>query len=140
MKYRLIAVIALLIGLAKITLLYPRAGLVMLGLIPLALLGFFLLRLALRSQSDRVTTGDVGMIGMIGRAETELSPDGTVFVRGELWRAHATMPVIPGESVRVIGLRGLLLEVEPADRDAAMRRRQFSAFAQTQLPGGNDNG
>ncbi len=42
-----------------------------------------------------------------------LSPVGTVFVHGELWRARSRQPVANGEQVRVTGVNGLQLEVEP---------------------------
>ena len=44
------------------------------------------------------------VVGLIGRAETAIAPDGTIFVRGLLWAARAHVPIEIGESVRVIGL------------------------------------
>jgi membrane-bound serine protease (ClpP class) len=125
LDYRVIVVVALLL-LMKITVLNPRAGLILLGLIPVLLLIALLFRMALRSHLDRVTTGEAGMIGMTGRADTELAPEGTVFIRGELWRARARIRVAAGESVRVIDIAGLTLEVEHADKDKAMMNRRAS--------------
>lgn len=125
LDYRIIIALALLL-LMKITILSPRAGFILLGLIPVLSLIAFLFRMALRSHHDRVTTGEAGMIGMTGRADTEIVPEGTVFIRGELWRARARIRVAAGESVRVVGVDGLTLEVEHADKDQAMMNRRAS--------------
>jgi membrane-bound serine protease (ClpP class) len=97
---------------------------------PLALLLWLVLRLTSRSRPRRVTTGADGMIGQTGIAETEMAPDGTVFVHGELWRARAAIRIAAGERVRVIGVEGLVLEVEPVDLDKAMLNRPSSLFDQ----------
>jgi membrane-bound serine protease (ClpP class) len=34
-------------------------------------------------------------------------------VHGELWNAHASIPVNRGQALRVKGMHGLTLEVEP---------------------------
>jgi membrane-bound ClpP family serine protease len=125
LDYRVIIVVAVLL-LMKITIFSPRAGLILLGLIPMLLLIASLFRMALRSHRDRVTTGEAGMIGMTGRADTEIAPDGTVFIHGELWRARARIRIGAGESIRVVGMDGLTLEVEHADKDRAMMNRRAS--------------
>jgi membrane-bound serine protease (ClpP class) len=53
------------------------------------------------------------MIDMLGVAQTDLAPTGTVLVRGEIWQAHATTTVPKGSRVRVRRVDGLTLEVEP---------------------------
>ncbi|HKQ73786.1 MAG TPA: NfeD family protein [Blastocatellia bacterium] len=132
LDYRVIIAVALLL-LIMITILGPRAGMILLGLVPVLLLIVFLLRMALRSHRDRVTTGEAGMIGMTGRADSELSPDGMVFIRGELWRARARIRIAAGESVRVVGVDGLTLEVEHADKDKAMMNRRASFLDQSSI-------
>ena len=72
----------------------------------------FLMNLAIRARRNKVTTGSQGLIGETGMAQTELSPAGTVFVHGELWRARSRQNVAIGEQVRVTGVNGLQLEVE----------------------------
>jgi membrane-bound ClpP family serine protease len=69
-------------------------------------------------------TGDAGMIGLEGRTETALAPAGKVFVRGELWDAWSQLPLERGVPVRVVGVRGLKLEVTSAELD---RRPALSA-------------
>lgn len=73
--------------------------------------------LAHRARSNKVLTGDAGMIGLEGRAETALAPQGKVLVRGELWHACSPVPLEPGVPVRVVGVQGLRLEVAPVTPD-----------------------
>ena len=82
---------------------------------------FFLVvaRLVARGQRRKVTTGREGLIGMVGRARTELAPSGMVFVDGALWEAVSESgPVSAGARVDVVAMDGLLLQVRPALTDA----------------------
>jgi membrane-bound serine protease (ClpP class) len=81
--------------------------------VPLGVITVFLMNLAIRARRNKVTTGVQGLIGETGIAQTELSPAGTVFVHGELWKARSRQPVANGDQVRVTGVKGLELEVEP---------------------------
>ena len=81
--------------------------------VPLGVITVFLMNLAIRARRNKVTTGSQGLIGETGIAQTELSPVGTVFVHGELWRARSRQPVANGEQVRVTDVNGLQLDVEP---------------------------
>ncbi|MGE5326552.1 MAG: NfeD family protein [Deltaproteobacteria bacterium] len=83
--------------------------------IPLGLIIFILLRLAVEAQRRKVVTGEMGMIGSIGVAQTELAPEGKILVHGEIWTAHASMAVAPGARVRVKKVDGLTLWVEPEE-------------------------
>jgi len=80
--------------------------------IPTAVAMIVILRLAMKAREQKVVTGDLGMVGLIGTAETELNPEGQVFVRGELWSAVASSRIAKGERVRVVGIEGLKLRVE----------------------------
>src|SRR5713226_2997053 len=91
--------------------------LVLAVVIPFGLIFTFILRLAIRARRAKVATGTSGMIGLTGRAETAIAPEGTIFVRGVLWKARSKISVARGESVRVTGMDGLTLDVE-AQRDA----------------------
>lgn len=102
-------------------------GLVLAVVIPFAAILVFMIRLALRARVAKITTGEAGMIGLRGKARTEIAPEGTVFVRGELWGARSHMKIASGESVRVTGLDGLVLEVE-AERNEAIEPKKTSAF------------
>jgi membrane-bound serine protease (ClpP class) len=61
----------------------------------------------------RVTTGAEGLLGERAEVVEALSPLGRVRVRGELWTARAETPAIAGQRMRVTGVDGLTLEVEP---------------------------
>jgi membrane-bound serine protease (ClpP class) len=82
--------------------------------IPMALISIFLMSIAVKAHRNKVFTGEQGMIGEIGRAETPLSPQGKVFVHGEIWNAVSTRNVAAGEPIVVRRMDGLQLEVEPA--------------------------
>ena len=114
--------------------------LIYLAVMVVAMVLYYAVRMAMRSHAHKVITGEVGMIGMSGRAETELAPDGTVFVHGELWRARAGLHIRAGEPIRVVGVDGLTLEVEPLNKDRAMIRRQESLFNERASSEGEDYG
>lgn len=103
---------------------------IMLGLllaVPLAVILIVMLRLFYHSRQAKITTGMAGMIGQVGRAETEIAHEGTVFVRGELWRACSYTRIAPGQAIRVVGLDGLTLKVE-IEKDQRFLPRQASAI------------
>ena len=81
--------------------------------LPFAAITLFLVSLVVRARSQKVVTGTAGMENTIGIALTALSPAGQVLVRGEYWKAVSATPVACGASVRVIGIDGLTLKVEP---------------------------
>jgi membrane-bound serine protease (ClpP class) len=67
------------------------------------------------------------MVGEMGRAVSPIAPDGVVQIRGALWRAftNRATPIDELDAVRVTGIEGLVLEVEPetgAARDYRERR------------------
>ncbi len=71
--------------------------------------------LAFKAQAAKPRTGDRGLTDEIGIVKQKLDPHGKVFVHGELWFAQASETVEQGERVRVTGVDGLVLEVEPVD-------------------------
>jgi len=83
--------------------------------VPIGIIAIFLMTLVLRARRNRVVTGQEGMIGEIGVARTALGPDGKVFVHGEIWNAVARKAIDEGARVRVAGVDGLHLIVEPAE-------------------------
>jgi membrane-bound serine protease (ClpP class) len=68
-----------------------------------------------RTRFSTPTIGREWMIGEMGRAVTAISPDGVVQIKGALWRAYTNRatPVEELDRVRVVGIEGLVLEVEP---------------------------
>jgi len=67
----------------------------------LSLIFLFLLFLVVRAHSRKAYTGKEGLVGETGTAQTDLSPEGKVFVHGELWNAEAPEPIAKGTKVRV---------------------------------------
>ncbi len=81
--------------------------------LPFALITAFLLGLVIRARRRKVVTGTAGMVGEIGKAYTDLDPEGRVFIHGEYWDAVADRKVPAGARVRVVEVNGLQLKVEP---------------------------
>ncbi|MGI9101924.1 MAG: NfeD family protein [Terriglobales bacterium] len=81
--------------------------------VPLGVITTFLTGIALRARHAKITTGSQGLVGELGIARTPLAPQGKVFVHGELWNAVSSLPVEPGEQVRVRAVDELLLRVDP---------------------------
>lgn len=78
----------------------------------------FGLTVAIQSR-ERLTSTQRGLVGLVGEARGELKPDGPVFVKGTLWRGRsADGPIAAGTRVRVRGVDGLILRVEPEPRAA----------------------
>ena len=86
--------------------------------IPLGIITVFLMSIALKARANKVVTGSQGLIGEIGTAQSALTPQGKVFVHGELWDAVASSAVPAGQTVVVRSVDGLQLRVDPvAARD-----------------------
>jgi membrane-bound serine protease (ClpP class) len=73
-----------------------------------------------RTRFSTPTIGREWMVGELGRAVGAVDPDGTVLIREALWRARVNRatPVAAGAAVRVIGLDGPVLEIEPEEGGA----------------------
>jgi membrane-bound serine protease (ClpP class) len=71
----------------------------------------------IRAQRGRARMGRESLIGQEGVARTDLAPEGTVHVAGEMWTASSEDGRIgEGERIRVVGVDGLRLRVRPAGR------------------------
>jgi membrane-bound serine protease (ClpP class) len=81
--------------------------------IPLGFITAFLMTIALKARRNKVVTGAQGLVGEMGVAQTALSPQGKVFVHGELWDAVASSTLPPGQMVIVRSIDGLTLQVDP---------------------------
>lgn len=85
----------------------------LMSLLLMALLGL----IVLASRHKKKATGELRLVGSIARVETDLRPEGSVIVGGELWHACLSQdsePLVRGSRARVVGARGHLLEVERA--------------------------
>jgi membrane-bound serine protease (ClpP class) len=82
-----------------------------------------------RTRFSTATIGREWMVGEMGLALTDLAPDGTVSVRSARWpaRTNRATPLQAGDRIRVVGIEGITLEVEPESggaRDYRERRRR----------------
>jgi membrane-bound serine protease (ClpP class) len=82
--------------------------------IPLGLITVFLMSIALKARHNKVVTGVQGLIGEIGLTQSALSPQGKVFIHGELWDAISSANLPAGQPVIVRQVKGLQLSVDPA--------------------------
>lgn len=72
-----------------------------------------ILKMAVDTLHQSPVSGREGMLGAEGEC---LETDGkqiTVYVHSERWNARSSLPVTPGQRVRVTGMTGLILSVEP---------------------------
>ncbi len=81
--------------------------------VPLGIITAFLMSIALKARQNKVVTGQQGLIGQIGVAQTVLSPGGKVFVHGSIWDAVSSSPLPLGQTVVVRSMDGLVLHVDP---------------------------
>ena len=77
-----------------------------------------------RVRFSTPTIGREWMVGEVGTARTEVSPDGVVLVRDAPWRARTSRvtPIAEGDPIRVVSIDGLLLVVEPIEPEPTGRR------------------
>ncbi|MFN3337652.1 MAG: NfeD family protein, partial [Thermomicrobium sp.] len=79
-----------------------------------------LVYLVARAHARRPATGREALIGARAVVRRALEPEGLVFVEGELWRARSLSGPIPaGQRVRIVGIEGLVLLVEPFTAEVA---------------------
>ncbi len=77
-----------------------------------AALSIFVLSKALMIQRKKPVTGTNTLIGAVGGVRRDLTPNGTIAIRGEYWDAHSVEGTIRlGERVRVQGIDGRTLLV-----------------------------
>jgi membrane-bound serine protease (ClpP class) len=78
-------------------------------------------RLALVAHRAPAVTGVEGLVGERGRTLTAIDPSapGQVGVHGEIWRASSRQRIEAGAAVRVAGVHGLTVLVEPAQVEPA---------------------
>jgi membrane-bound serine protease (ClpP class) len=70
------------------------------------------------SQRWAAKVGAETLVGREVEVRDACRPLGRVRVKGELWRARCAAGAAAGETVRVVGLDGLTLVVEPVERPA----------------------
>src|SRR5580693_6129424 len=81
--------------------------------VPLGIITAFLMSIALKARRNKVVTGEQGLVGETGVVQSSLSPQGKVFVHGELWDAVSSVDIPIGQLVVVRQVDGLILQVDP---------------------------
>lgn len=75
---------------------------------------------AIRARTAKPLPGSDGILEAVGVARTDIAPDGQVMARGTLWRARTLGAAIgQGTAVKVKGISGLMLMVEPTNEAPA---------------------
>jgi membrane-bound serine protease (ClpP class) len=75
------------------------------------------LGMAVRARQSPVVSGREEIIGGVGQATAGFANEGWIRIHSESWRAVADRPVAAGQRVRVTGIDGLTLRVEPIDEE-----------------------
>lgn len=76
----------------------------------------FVLALALKAWKRPVVSGREGIAGSTAVAMEDFDNEGRVRLQGESWKAHTKAPVSKGDSVKVLDVGNLKLEVEPKEK------------------------
>jgi membrane-bound serine protease (ClpP class) len=90
-----------------------------------ALLVFAIVTMALKARRQRLVTGDAELVGSLApvtRVEANDPACGWVQLQGEHWQVVSPTPLRPGQQVRVVARRGLLLDVTAADTPPIEKR------------------
>jgi len=75
----------------------------------------FVVGMALKSRRRPVVSGAEQLLGSEAVVINDFENNGEVFVHSEAWSAQSDKPLSKGQRVRVIGMNGLILEVEPME-------------------------
>lgn len=80
-----------------------------------AALLFFVAGMAVKSHRRPVVSGREELLGSTGEVIAIEGQEGWARVHGENWRVRSARPIQRGGTVRVVGVQGLTLDVEPAE-------------------------
>ena len=86
-----------------------------------AVSAFFVILLMSRvamMRRKRIHTGVEAMVGTMGEARSDFTGSGLVWVNGESWNAHSSVPVKKGDQVKILSVSGLDLIIEPSKEDS----------------------
>lgn len=80
--------------------------------VSLGLISTFLVTLAIKAQRRKRISGSEGLVGQTGFARTSISPEGKIFIHGEIWDAQSDQKIKKGEKVVIEKVEGLKLIVK----------------------------
>lgn len=75
------------------------------------------LGMALKTRKRALVSGDAGLVGSLVTVTQVLADNpycGSVQAQGEQWQVQCATPLQPGQHVRVMARRGVMLEVSAA--------------------------
>ncbi len=78
-----------------------------------ALFFFSILTMVLKVRKKPIVSGSEELIGTTGEVIEAVENYGRVRVHSENWQARSQVPILPGQRIRVTGIDGLTLVVEP---------------------------
>lgn len=100
----------------------PGFGIPLLLILTLALTSalviFAILSMAIRARRSALVSGDGELLGSLVRVNTVTADNalrGSVHLQGETWQVISQAPLQPGQQVRVLARKGLMLEVSAAE-------------------------
>jgi membrane-bound serine protease (ClpP class) len=81
----------------------------------------FVIKKAVAVHRIKPSSGKEGLIGEKGYADSDITPAGKVFVRGEYWDAWSDSPIAHGDIITVVEVEGLKLKVQKVTENQAGR-------------------
>ncbi len=78
-----------------------------------ALFFFAILSMVLKARHKPIVSGREELLGSVGEVIDAVDNFGRVKVHSENWQAKSKVPIPPGQKIRVTGIEGLTLIVEP---------------------------
>ena len=84
-----------------------------------AALVFWMIGYVVKLRRRGAVSGRGSIIGGVGTAMESFTGEGKVWLEGESWKAHSSVPVAKDQPVIVLAMDGLILEVEPTQQPDA---------------------
>ncbi|UCH80423.1 MAG: nodulation protein NfeD [Nitrospiraceae bacterium] len=78
--------------------------------------------LVVKAYKRRPVTGAEGLVGLTGKAKTDIHDEGQVFIHGEIWSAWSEEPIQAGEAVVVEKVDNLILKVRTQDSELRTKK------------------
>jgi membrane-bound serine protease (ClpP class) len=104
-----------------------------------ALFFFWVVTVIIRDRFRKTPTMEESLVGKVGVVRSDIDPEGTVFVAGELWSAKTDQPPIyAGHEVRVLRVEGFWLWVMPLEQ-ALRQPSSLPAGGRGSLPAPKDD-
>jgi len=93
---------------------YLRVSWSVIAVTVVAVTSFFVFAVTkvLAAHRKRPSTGQEGLIGREGRADSGIAPEGKVFVNGEYWNAWSEESIATGDRIVVEAVEGMRLKVK----------------------------